>query len=202
MRRLVVLFTLASALSVLPAQALTVREIIELSKSGVGDDVLLALIEVDQRVFTMDPATIKQLKASGVSEKVIVALVKSGRTPADATAVPPDPIEPVAVVPTAAQPQAVGQVQPQVIVIDHHDQAPQVVPVPVPVAVPVVVPNAIGFDRRLDRVHTTFTTEDGTLLRANVPLPVNCIKAEPVFWGNGGKRRAGTWEPPTQVVCR
>jgi hypothetical protein len=28
------------------------------------------------------------------------------------------------------------------------------------------------------------------------------VKVEPIYWGNGGKRRPGTWAPPTQVVCR
>ena len=193
MRRLALFVLFAMLLSASSAWALTVKEVIELSKAGVGDEVLLALIDVDQRVFTMDPATVTLLKSSGVSEPVIVAMIRSGRS---------QPVQPTAVAPEAAVPQP-QPLQPQVVVIDHHDQSAQVreVPVAVPVAVPVYVPFAASHDRR-ERVSTTFTTEDGSLLRANVPVPRNCTKAEPVYWGNGGKRLPGTWEPPTQVVCR
>ena len=41
--------------------------------------VLLALIEVDRSVFTIDTPTLKKLKEAGVSETVIVALIRSGR---------------------------------------------------------------------------------------------------------------------------
>jgi hypothetical protein len=62
-----------------PAEALTIRDVIELSRAGVSEEVLLALIEVDRRVFTLDSETLKALTDAGVSQRVIVALVKSGR---------------------------------------------------------------------------------------------------------------------------
>src|SRR5262245_45451077 len=68
--------------------AITLQEILDLNRAGVGDEVLLALIEVDQRVFPIDPATLKKLKQSGLSERVIVAIVKSGRMPAPAPDAP------------------------------------------------------------------------------------------------------------------
>ena len=70
--------------SISRAEAITLREIVELTRAGLSDDVLLALIEVDQRVFEIDPDTLKALKDAGVSPRVIVAIVKSGRTPAAA----------------------------------------------------------------------------------------------------------------------
>ena len=70
------------------AQAITLTEIMELTRAGLSDEVLLALIEVDQRVFAIDPDTLKTLKDAGVSPSVIVAIVKSGRTPQPR----PDPI--------------------------------------------------------------------------------------------------------------
>ncbi len=63
------------------AEAVTIRDVIELSKAGLSEQVLLALIEVDRGVFTIDAPTVKQLKAAGVSETVILALIRSGRTP-------------------------------------------------------------------------------------------------------------------------
>src|SRR5258708_34256714 len=63
------------------AEAVTIRDVIELSKAGLSDQVLLALIDVDRGVFTMDAPTVKQLKEAGVSEAVIVAMIRSGRTP-------------------------------------------------------------------------------------------------------------------------
>ena len=78
MRRTVFAFVFALFVST-AAQAVTLRDIVELTKAGLGDEVLLALIDVDGGVFDIDAATLKSLKAAGVSERVIVALVRSGR---------------------------------------------------------------------------------------------------------------------------
>jgi len=186
------------SLSAARADALTVREVIDLSKAGLGDSVLLALIEVEHSVFPIDTATVKELKAAGVSDMVIVAMIHSGRE---------RPVEP----PPAAQPQVISEPQtvperpqPEVIVIDHHDAAPAPQPVAYPVAVPVYVPVAPAYDGRFDHdrtVTTTLSTDQG-IVRARVPVPPNCVKAEPVYWGFGGKLRPGSWEPPPTVVCR
>jgi hypothetical protein len=88
-----------------------------------------------------------------------------------------------------------------VIVIDHRDETPAPVAVPYPVAVPVYV--TVPTRRRSggDSVLTTFSTDVG-VVKARVPLPANCVKAEPVYWGFGGKLRPGSWQPPPTVVCR
>jgi hypothetical protein len=176
------------ALAAARAEAVTIRDVIELSKAGLSDQVLLALIEVDRGVFRIDPATVKQLKDAGVSEAVIVALIRSGRTP------PPEP-EP------ASQPSFPAP-QPEVIVIDHHD-APS--PAPVVVPYPVAVPVYVGVPSRRhpvgDTIMTTINTDVG-VVRARVPVPANCVKAEPVYWGFGGKLRPDSWQPAPTVVCR
>jgi hypothetical protein len=192
MRRVVIAVCAVLALAAARAEAVTIRDLIELSKAGLGDDVLIALIEVDRRVHAIDTATLKQLKEGGVSEAVIVALIRSGRTPrAEPAAPPPAP---------APEPR-----QPEVIVVDHHDPAPAPAPAayPVPVAVPVYVP-VPARSRGLGR-HETITTilpTDQGLVKARVPVPPNCVKAEPVYWGFGGKLRPGSWQPPPTVVCR
>src|SRR4029453_18496840 len=194
LRRIVFAGLTVLALSAGRAEAVTIRDIIELSKAGLSDSVLLALIEVDRTVFAIDTATIRKLKDSGVSDAVIVAMIRSGRDEAEPA---PAPME------IQAPPPAP---QPQVVVVDHHDQQPAPVAYPVPVAVPVYVPLATGFaDARIlnnsNVVKATISTDQG-LVRARVPLPLNCVNAQPVFWGFGGRLRPGSWEPPPTVLCR
>src|SRR4030095_3199879 len=76
------------ALSAGRAEAVTIRDIIELSKAGLSASVLLALIEVDRTVFAIDTATIRKLKDSGVSDAVIVAMIRSGREQAEPAPAP------------------------------------------------------------------------------------------------------------------
>jgi hypothetical protein len=194
---LIVVVGLASS-----AEALTVRDIIELSKAGLSDDVLLALIEVDQTVFSIDPATLKMLKASGVSENVIIAMIRSGRVPRTEP-LPPEP-ERVLTDPAPAPTPP----EPQVIVIDHHDQ------VQVPVAVPVAVPVFVNSPHRQILVNDSRLGNDlsprGDLIARPVPnnLGVRTIPmqndrpqcAAPVYWGFGGKLRPDSWQPPQ--VCK
>lgn len=202
MRRVLVALAAAFALTAGSAEAVTIRELIELSKAGLGDDVLIALIEVDRRVFTVDPDTVRELKKAGISDAVIVALIRTARTP-------PEPA-PVAAPAPAPEPEPR---KPEVIVIEHRDQAPAPQPVAYPVG--VVVPGyptyGYGYGAgygygvnpivRRDTVKTTLQTDHG-LVTARVPVPVGCVKAAPVYWGFGGKLRPGSWQPDPIVVCR
>jgi hypothetical protein len=181
--RAAILIALASTAAASTAEALTIRDIVELSRAGVGEDVLLALIEVDRGVYPIDAETLKTLKSAGVSERVIVALVRSGREPL------PEP-EPLPVVPVAEESPAP---QPQVVVIEH--QEPVVREVLVPVY--VTFPSGRAFRRK---------TADGTVVATerfipfqSAPPPVQPVVQEPrhpVYWGFGGKRRPDTWDPP------
>jgi hypothetical protein len=63
-------------LSSFPAQASTVDDVAMLSKKGVGDEVLLALIEKDKANFKVYAKDVVRLKEADVSDAVIVALVK------------------------------------------------------------------------------------------------------------------------------
>ena len=140
-------FLIIPLLLLLPARAdaVTVRDIVELTHAGLGEDVLLALIDVDRSIFPIDAATIKELKAQGVSERVILAMVRSGReTP------PPEPMVSDAPAPAAAP-------DPQVIVIDHHDPEIREVPVAVPVYIPVATTTGtFARARRVDQRHSDF----------------------------------------------
>ena len=182
MRRVIPLLILVVLLVPGLATALTLRDLIELSRAGLGDEVLLALIDVDRPVFNIDAGTLKSLKAAGVSDRVIVAVVRSGRPPAGS----------LEEVPQQVTDPAQDAVEPQVIVIDHHDAPAEVreVAVPVPVYIPIVASRQRFRD---DRVR------DGELDRDRSK------RAEPVYWGWGGKRRPDAWKespvPPTPRPC-
>lgn len=179
MRRfLIILSLLAIPCSAGAQQArehlLSVRDVIELTKAGIGEEALVALIEVNRRVFPVDVDTLKTLKDAGVAPSVIVAMIKSGRT-APATAPPLTPMDLTA----APVPQALpAQAATPVVVVEHHHEQPVVREVPVAVPVFVTVPV-----RRIDRHHA--------------PRPPKHI--EPVYWGWGGKLRPDAWQPAIEV---
>ena len=189
MRRFVPVLALSAAVVLVPslaprAEALTIRDVIELSRAGLGDDVLLALIEVDGGVFAIDVETLKALKDAGVSERVIVALVRSRRErpePVTAAVLPPEP---------APAPEPV---QPQVVVIDHAPVVQEVfVPVPVYVGVPVGRPR---YARDRQPVRSTYVP-----FQSGPPVerPVYQEPERPVYWGFGGKLRPDAWKPARQ----
>jgi hypothetical protein len=218
-RTLLALLTVV-ALTAGRAEAVTIRDIIELSKAGLSDSVLIALIETDRRVFTIDNEILKQLKDGGVSDTVIVALIRTGRsTPLQPAAPPlpvPDPQTPL----QTPDPEPGTTRDPRVIVIDHRDPQPapqQQPPVlyPVGISVPGLYPGyasssflttgsfiTTGHRGRFNQTVRTVIPTDQGLVKARVPVPANCVKAQPVYWGFGGKLRPGSWEPPPTVVCR
>lgn len=176
-RCLVAVFALSATLAAGRADAVTVRDVIELSKAGLSDSVLLALIDVDRSMFAIDTATLKQLKSAGVSDAVIVAMIHSGRDPR-----PPETFEPV-----AQEPAPVPEAPPPPI--DTAQEAappPAPYPVPIPVAVYVAVPVA---QARGDVGHAVKHT-------VSVEARPNCQSAQIPAWGFGGTIRQ---LPP---VCR
>lgn len=197
MRRLVLLFVPLLALLPVRAEALSVRDIIELTKAHLGEEVLVALIEVDRSAFPIDAATIKSLKEAGVSEKVILAMIRSERGPVPAAPAFPEPeMDP----PPAPEPQ--------VIVIDHHDDvAPREVQVAYPIYIPVVqrshrqrgvVKGAVAGpglrDLRQDVIRPDLSRPNLTAPNFNQPAQQR-KPAQPVYWGNGGKLRPDAWKP-------
>jgi len=60
------------------ADDLTLRDVIELRRAGLGEDVLLAVIEADGGAFALSYADIMDLKGEGFSERLIAALVRTG----------------------------------------------------------------------------------------------------------------------------
>jgi hypothetical protein len=167
----------------LTASAVTVRDVVELTRAGVGEEVLLALIEVDRSIFPIDAATIKELKSSGVSERVILAMVRSGREVAAAVEQPvPVPVDP---------PEAP---RPQVVVIDHHD-APEIREVPVAVPVYIPVATRATYSRTHDGASNGIPISSDRWIAEHMPAQGPAKPAEPVYWGFGGKLRPDAWKP-------
>jgi hypothetical protein len=185
MRRLVCVFVALLAFSPVRADALTVRDIVELTRAGLGEDVLLALIEVDPSVFPIDTETLKYLKEAGVSQRVIVAMVRSSRRPPPPMA--PDPV----VAQVAPQPTAP---EPQVVVIDHHE--PERVR-EVPVAVPIYIPVVQGSRNRghVDRHDGVPDTEDRRDRTDSSSKDRHPKPTPPVYWGTSGTLRPDAWKP-------
>ena len=156
------------------ASALTVRDVIELTRAGLGDEILLALIDVDPSVFPIDSATLKELKEAGVSERVIIAMIRSARLPV----VTPQPL---------AVERPVAAPEPQVVVIEHHEP-PQVREVEVPVAVPVYIPVATRGH------HGSVHDRSGADHRSD-SADQRGKRSEPVYWGTSGKLRPDAWQP-------
>lgn len=78
------------------ASAVTPDELAALSREGLGDEVLIALIDASGLSVVVDAAAALQLKRQGVSERVIAAAVRAS--------IPPPPVEPVADVCWACEP--------------------------------------------------------------------------------------------------
>ncbi len=178
------------ALSPARAGAVTLKEIIELTRAGVGEEVLLALIEIDPRVFPIDPATLSELKRAGVSERVMVAIVKSGRMPPPA----PDPV-------TLTPPEPQLAPEPQVVVVEH--ERPVIREVAVPVPVYVVVPHGRSRSISTGTSYSSLRTPFEPFGPASAPIvqdtppdrPHQRKAQEPVYWGWGGKLRPDAWKP-------
>jgi hypothetical protein len=112
-----VLFLLVMlALTPSTASAVSVHEIVGLSRSGVSDEVILTLIERDNTIFTIDPDQLVALKKQGVSQAVVLAMLRSGRQPAPA---PPAQTADAAVASTGAFPPA-----PDTVVVGHGPDRP------------------------------------------------------------------------------
>jgi len=67
-----------------PASAVTREEIVKLARSGVSDEVILAVVDRDKTIFALSPDDLVALKGQGVSETVLMAMIKSGREEGEA----------------------------------------------------------------------------------------------------------------------
>ena len=77
--RLVVIVATLLLFAPLKAHAVTIDDIVALSKAGVAESVLIAVIDADQTVFTLTPQQIIELKRSGVADSVVTKMVLTAR---------------------------------------------------------------------------------------------------------------------------
>lgn len=127
------------------ASAVTIDEVVALSKSGVSEEVIVAVIERDQTLFSLSPALIMKLQRDGLSDRILLALIKSGRPnepppPASAVAPVTAPVPPPPAISVVGHgPQLPNAPEPELIAADA-TEAPLPVPPPVFVPVPIIVP--------------------------------------------------------------
>lgn len=111
------LLLIAVLLVAAPAGAVTVRDIIELSKAGLADEVLVAVIDADRTIFTLDADQILDLRKAGVSDAVLLKMLRTRRefdTAGTATPVPaPVPVPEVVIIGAAPAPPPVTVVVPR-----------------------------------------------------------------------------------------
>jgi hypothetical protein len=62
-------------------RAISLYDIVQLSRAGKSDAEIISLIETTQARFVMDAKTVTELKKAGVSERVIQALIQAGPPP-------------------------------------------------------------------------------------------------------------------------
>jgi hypothetical protein len=140
-------------LGLLPARAsaVTVQEIVSLTKAGVSEPVILALIERDKTIFTIVPEQLVTLKKEGVTDAVLVAMLRSGREE-------PLPQQPASPPPYAFPAAPYSPPEPNVVVVGsgpdrpntgdaYYGPGPYAVPYVVPVPVPYPVPVRGRFHR-------------------------------------------------------
>src|ERR1700722_19806146 len=85
------------AIYALAQQALTNDSVLKLVKAEMGDDVIVNLINTQPASFSLTTDDLIALKAGGVSQKIISAMLlkNSGAAPAPVGAVPVAPASPV-----------------------------------------------------------------------------------------------------------
>lgn len=64
-------------MAAVPAQAVTLRDLVDLSKSGLSDEILIALVEAERSVFHLKAADLQELKRQGLSDRLLLHLLQT-----------------------------------------------------------------------------------------------------------------------------
>jgi hypothetical protein len=126
------------------ASAVSVDDLLALKANGLGDDILVALIETDGSSFTLQAADLIALRKAGLSERVLLAMLRTRNAPAEAAGTALDSRESV-----EQAPIPVEQTVTQTVAVPVHSTDTVYVPVEVPVAVPVAAPIARRHDTEM-----------------------------------------------------
>lgn len=180
MRRFAAAFVLVCGLAApAPAEAVTLRDLVDLSKQGLGDDLLIALVEAEKSVFHLSAADVKSLKEQGLSDRVLIHLLQ---TPS----LRPEPASRLYIA-DAPAPARVYEPAP-VVIIEHIDT------IAVPVFVPV--PTRRAHRRGADRDHARDDDRDRDRGRDGDEARRPSKKASTEYWGYGGTLRPDAWGQP------
>jgi hypothetical protein len=172
-----------------PAQNLTPRDLLALSKAGLSDDVLIALIDTNKTVFELGPYDVIDLRQRGLSEVVLVRLI---RTAAAAMVPPAVPAPPPPPLPVAATPLGIFRRDPDTEPSPSRHRAtdaPRVVVQAAPVEVTQTVRQEVTIEAPRE-VHVPVYVPVVVPTRAVEPAKA----PEPEYWGFGGKRRPDAWQ--------
>lgn len=113
------------------AQTLAARDLVALTKAGLSDDVLIAMIEAENAVFWLGYAQVLELRKQGLSERVLIKMIES-KNPRPA----PQAINVAqTAAPTASTPVVVTQTVTQEVYVEAPQ--PQREYIQVPIYVPV-----------------------------------------------------------------
>jgi hypothetical protein len=198
------LVVVGTVLTPVAAAAVTVDQIVELSRAGVSEAIILAIIDRDQTIFTLSPDELIALKRDGVSDAVVMAMLKSGRSESEAAA--------RAQSDSNAALLASLSTEPEVVIVGHGPEPPdltrvypgQVVPylpyagagTGVPLVIGVALPGGpTGPHRRDQRVvqpDLHGSPVDVHRAPAAVPPPTS---AHGIFFDNGGGPARGIFFP-------
>ena len=160
--------------------AVSVRDIVELSRAGLGDEVILALIDIDPVQYDLDAQRVLELKNAGVSERVLAAMLRSGRSaPPVVTPVPPP----------------AGSARPARTMMDWPAPALTIWPVfQTVVRSPVRLGRRRHGEPKAQSLRPFACGVDPFFAPSRVTKPVAPL-SPPVYWGWGGQRRPDTWDP-------
>ena len=164
------------------ARAVTLEEVVELSQAGIGEVVLVELIEMDDIAYLLTPTGLRSLKGAGVSDQVLLALLRGGRS-ADghwpATAQPDERRR------TTRSDGCRGRTRAACEPV-----VTRIVPVPTRLA------RGVGGRQRAPGPRTTFGfggVSGFSSLSTRMTHTGTSARREPVYWGWGGKKRPGSW---------
>lgn len=95
-------------------RAVSIEDLLNLKANGLGDEILVALIETDGSVFRLSAADVLALRERGLGEKVILAMIASGRRAAPRVVRVRETVVRTVVLPAPAAPRALrGPVAPR-----------------------------------------------------------------------------------------
>jgi hypothetical protein len=184
--RLLLAFVLVTGPAAGAAWAASIEDLAKLKVAGVSDEVLIAFIESEGVVYHLTTGDVLLARGQGLSDNVIVAMLKTAtraQAAIQASAVPPRVVK--------AQP----------VVEVSQDTAESWAAQSTPVVAPVVVNVTQHVTQRVEQPQPQ-QTYSAPVVYVPIAVPVRppTPPPPPVYWGWGGQQRPDSWQdkaPPT-----